>query len=168
MIYMIYRGQPKSYQLKIEDIKICRKSPYHSDSTYSEFPIKTKICFPAPYEIENTKYKNHKPFAYTILQQDLEMYHSILRTIQQESKRRLSQQQHLNEVRNNFNRNTPRTKQPPNDNAKRKSYDPTKLANTTNKHKQPLNLMDPEDSPYNEVLLFDAKMRVIYKSIEPF
>eukprot|EP01084_Bolivina_argentea_P254663 428176_1 len=98
------QGLPKSYQLKIEDIKIMRRSPYHKNSTYSEFPIKTKILFPIPYEIENFKYKNYKPYAYTILQQDLEMYHNIQRQIHIESKRRLSAQNKLkNKVNNNSN-----------------------------------------------------------------
>eukprot|EP01084_Bolivina_argentea_P134775 237612_1 len=88
------QGQPKSYQLKIDDMKIVKKSPYHSGSSYSETPLKTKICFPAPFEIENFKYKYHKPFHYTILQQDLDMYHYILRQIDAESKRRLARQKH--------------------------------------------------------------------------
>ena len=147
---IIYSGQPKSYQLKIEDIKILKKSPYHSDSTYSEFPIKTKICFPAPYEIENFKYQHHKPFAYTVLQQDLEMYHSILRQITQESKRRLSQQRGVNEVRQNFKNSNKRSS---NKNGNNKMMLTPEISNPPNKHQEPLNLMDPDDLPnYDEVL----------------
>eukprot|EP01084_Bolivina_argentea_P037756 69810_1 len=80
-----------------------RRSPHHKNSTYSEFPIKTKILFPIPYEIENFKYKNHKPYAYTILQKDLEVYHNLQRQIHIESIRRLSAQNKLkNKINNNI------------------------------------------------------------------